>query len=150
MPDLPKLEVVIAYLRCYPCLEKLKIKFYCYTSWKTTGPKDAVHCDPSAPVECLDHSLKTIVLQSYIGEKPQVDFAKFFVERARFLEVIKFCVNGCCTPEWLEDHCRQLNIENRASRRALFPFVLQHELPRIFWTDDGVLSREDPFVDCTT
>ncbi|XP_066380804.1 F-box/FBD/LRR-repeat protein At1g13570-like [Miscanthus floridulus] len=61
MPELPKLEVVIAYLRCFPCLEKLKIKFYCYTSWKTTGPKDAVHCDPSAPVECLDHSLKTIV-----------------------------------------------------------------------------------------
>ncbi|KAG2556386.1 hypothetical protein PVAP13_8NG078100 [Panicum virgatum] len=26
MPDLPKLKVVIAYLRCFPCLEKLKIK----------------------------------------------------------------------------------------------------------------------------
>jgi hypothetical protein len=100
--------------------------------------------------ECLDHSLKTIVLQSYIGEKPQVDFAKFFVERARFLEVMKFCVNGCFTPEWREDHCRQLNIENRASRCALFLFVLQHELPRIFWMDDGVLSRENPFIDCTT
>jgi hypothetical protein len=31
---------------------------------------------------------------------------------------MKFCVNGCFTPEWLEDHCRQLNIENRASRCA--------------------------------
>jgi hypothetical protein len=28
--------------------------------------------------------------------------------------------------------------------------VLQHELPRIFWMDDGVLSRENPFIDCTT
>jgi len=88
-----------------------------------------------------------LIRQANRGEKPQVDFAKFFVERARFLEVIKFCVNGCCTPELLEDHCRQLNIENRASRCTLFPFVLQNELLCIFWMD-GVLSREDPFIDC--
>jgi hypothetical protein len=63
-----------------------------------------LHAMETGPVECLDHSLKTIVLQSYIGGEPQVDFAKFFVERARILEVMKLCVNGGCTPEWLEDH----------------------------------------------
>jgi hypothetical protein len=43
------------------------------------------------------------VLQSYSGQEPHVDFAKFFVKRARILEVKKFCITGWfCTPGWLE------------------------------------------------
>ncbi|CAM0148252.1 unnamed protein product [Urochloa decumbens] len=147
MPNLPKLEVAIAYLRCFPCLEKLKIKFV-RNIWPRSL-KDAVHFAPSAPVECLDHSLKIIVLQSYSGEKPHADFAKFFVKRARILEVMKFCVDpwcGTCTPKWLEDQCSQLDIENRASRCAEFPFVLESDLPLKFWME-GAFSRNDPFID---
>ncbi|CAN6285451.1 unnamed protein product [Urochloa humidicola] len=148
MPELPKLEVVVAYLRCFPCLEKLKIKFV-RKRW-SESPKDAVRCSPSAPIQCLDRSLKIIVLQSYSGEKPHADFAKFFVKRARILEVMKFCVDtwcGTCTPKWLEDQCRQLDIENRTSRCAQFPFVLESDLPLKFWME-GAFSRNDPFIDC--
>jgi hypothetical protein len=110
--------------------------------------EDAVHCDPSAPVECLDQSLKTITLQSYSGQKPHVDFAKFFVKRARILDVMKFCVAAWfCMPTWLEDQCRLLDIENSASRCAQFPFVLERDLPCRFWME-GAISRNDPFVEC--
>ncbi|RLN08799.1 hypothetical protein C2845_PM11G11400 [Panicum miliaceum] len=120
MPNLPKLKVVIAYLKCFPCLEKLKIKFV-RNRW--TSLKDVVHCAPSAPVECLDHSLKIIVLQSYSGEKPHADFAKFFVKRARILEVMKFCVNAwSITPIWLEDQCRRLDM--RTGPQAVLSFLL--------------------------
>ncbi|CAL4912935.1 unnamed protein product [Urochloa decumbens] len=128
MPKLPELNVVIAYLRCFPCLEKLKIKFV-RNKWPESL-KDAVHCAPSAPVQCLDHSLKIIVLQSYSGEQPHADFAKFFVKRARILGVMKFCVAAwSTTPIWLEDHCRRLDIENRASLCAQFPFVVSATCP---------------------
>lgn len=111
-----------------------------------------MHCDPSAPVERLDHSVKTIVLQSYSGQKAHVDFAKFFLKRARILEVMKFCVAPwCCTPRWLEDgrpldQCRWLDTGNRASRCAQFPFVLERDLPFRFWME-GAYSRNDPFIE---
>lgn len=102
---------------------------------------------PSAPVECLDHSLKTTVLQSYLGQKAHVDFAKFFVTKARILEVMKLCAPPWCTQVWLEDQCRRLNIENIASRFAQFHFVLHNDLPLRFWMD-GAFSRNDPFIEC--
>ena len=46
--------------------------------------------DPFAPIKCLDHSLETILLQSYDGLKTHVEFTKFFVKRAKVLRVMKF------------------------------------------------------------
>ncbi|TVU44129.1 hypothetical protein EJB05_03562, partial [Eragrostis curvula] len=126
MPE-PDLNVATGYLRCFPAnLEKLHIKFF-VNIW-TTPPEDALICDPSssAPIECLDRSLKTVVLQSYSGVPQHVEFARFFVERARVLEVIKFycycySVSGCETSWLRSQRSRQLNVENSASRRAQVP-----------------------------
>ncbi|KAL6637594.1 hypothetical protein ACP70R_025166 [Stipagrostis hirtigluma subsp. patula] len=144
MAEWLKLKVVISYLRCFPCLEKLKIKFS-QSGWNTYL-EGAVPSDPYAPIECLDRSLKTIMLQSYSGQKPHAEFAKFFVESARVLEVMKFYTTEEVTRKWLEEQCRRLNIENRASRCVRFPFMLERELPLRFWMDDG-FSSDDPFED---
>ncbi|TVU20698.1 hypothetical protein EJB05_30289, partial [Eragrostis curvula] len=142
MPE-PNLEVVIGYLTCFPCLEKLHIKLIEYAQ-KNLNP--ALHLDPSAPIECLDRSLKTIVLQSYEGLETHVKFARFFVERAKVLEVMKFCSIRDCATRWLRTQFRLLNIENRASRYAEFPFVHQYDWPERFWVDGG-FSSDDPFME---
>lgn len=77
MPQL-KLKVVIGYLACFPCLEKLHVKLLMYT-WNSY--KCALRWDPSCPIECLNRGLKTIVLQSYGGRRTHVEFAKFFLSK---------------------------------------------------------------------
>ncbi|TVU44007.1 hypothetical protein EJB05_03431, partial [Eragrostis curvula] len=142
MPE-PELDVVVGYLTCFPCLEKLHIKLF-KNVWKNL--ELTLPLDPSAPIECLDRSLKTIVLQSYEGLKAHVKFARFFVERARVLEVMKFCSLRDCAMRWLRTQFRLLNIENRASRHAEFPFVHQYDWPERFWMNDG-FSSDDPFME---
>ena len=107
--------------------------------------KCALRWDPSCPIECLNRSLKTIVLQSYGGRRTHVEFAKFFfIKRARVLEVMKFCFIGAYTTRWHQKQHRKLNINSRASRRAKFLFVDQCALPSRFWMDK-CFSRKDPF-----
>ncbi|CAL4942419.1 unnamed protein product [Urochloa decumbens] len=142
MPE-PKLKVVIDYLRCFPCLEKLNIKFN-VNIW--TSLETDLHGDPFTPNNCLDHSLKTIVLQSYDGLKTHIEFAKFFVKRAKVLRVMKFCCSRVCTARWIQNQHRRLNMERRASRRAQFAFVSESDLPLKFWLDEG-FSRDDPFIE---
>lgn len=103
----------------------------------------ADHYDPSSTVECLDRSLKTIVLQPYDGLSSHVEFAKFFVQRAMVLKCMKFCCLKKCSAKWIQDQCRQLNIENKASRCAEFVFERDHDSSE-FWMDEA-LSRDVPF-----
>jgi len=142
MPE-PKLTVVLDYLRCFPCLEKLNIKFN-VNIWTSLEP--GLPNDPFAPIKCLDHSLETILLQSYDGLKTHVEFTKFFVKRAKVLRVMKFCCRRLCTTRWIQNQHRRLNLERRASRRARFAFVSQCDLPLTFWLDEG-FSRDDPFIE---
>jgi len=142
MPE-PKLTVVLDYLRCFPCLEKLNIKFN-VNIWTSLEP--GLPNDPFAPIKCLDHSLETILLQSYDGLKTHVEFTKFFVKRAKVLRVMKFCCRRLCTTRWIQNQHRRLNLERRASRRARFAFVSQCNLPLTFWLDEG-FSRDDPFIE---
>ncbi|CAL4936781.1 unnamed protein product [Urochloa decumbens] len=142
MPE-PKLKVVINYLRCFPCLEKLSIKFN-VNIW--TSLETDLHWDPFAPNKCLDHSLKTIVLQSYDGLNKHVEFAKFFVKRAKVLRLMKFCCSRACTTRWIQNQHMRLNMERRASRHAQFAFVSESDLPLKFWLDEA-FSRDDPFIE---
>lgn len=106
--------------------------------------KCALRWDPSSPIECLNRSLKTIVLQSYGGRRTHVEFAKFFIKRARVLELMKFCFIGADTTRWHQKQHRQLNINSTALRRTKFLFVRQCDSPSRFWMDK-CFSRKDPF-----
>jgi hypothetical protein len=105
-----------------------------------------MHGDPFAPNKCLDHSLKTVVLQSYDGLKTHVAFAKFFVKRAKVLRVMKFCCSRVCTARWIQTQHRRLDMAGRASRCARFAFVSEYDLPLKFWFDEG-FSGDDPFIE---
>ncbi|GJN22794.1 hypothetical protein PR202_gb10393 [Eleusine coracana subsp. coracana] len=135
MPE-PNLKAVIGCLRCFPCLEKLHVKFG--YSWKHLEGA-GIYNNTITPIECLQRSLRTIVLRPYQGLKLHVEFAKFFIERAMVLELMKFGSSGKCTTRWAQEQRTELNIENRASSSAQFCFAL--DLPSTFWMGEGLLQR---------
>ena len=76
----------------------------------------------TCPIECLELNLKAIVLNTYEGKTPDVDFAKFFVLNAKVLKVMKFGVCGTYNEKWMANQQRRLQLDKRASRDAQFDF----------------------------
>jgi hypothetical protein len=101
--------------------------------------------DPLDPIQCLELHLKKVVLKNYFGNRPDVNFAKFFVLNAKVLDEMKFGVFSNCNDKWKSNQHRRLQLDNRASRDARFEFKSS------FWsffthnqhTHD--LAMEDPF-----
>ena len=83
--------------------------------------KNVHHLDPTDPIECLGH-LRYVELKCYMGKKPDVSFAKFFVLNAKVLELMKFVVEGGCTQSWRTNQYKRLQFDSRASRNAQFDF----------------------------
>ena len=96
--------------------------------------------DPLTPIECLDRSLKTIELQPYESLNSHIEFAKFFIKRAKILELMKFGWCSYCAKKWIEVQHRKLDIENKASKRAQFSFEHEYDFSK-FWLDEA-LSEE--------
>ncbi|CAL4951772.1 unnamed protein product [Urochloa decumbens] len=135
MPE-PNLKLAIDCLKCFPCLEKLHIEFsQPWMDWEGAGLYD-----PLTPIECLNRSLKTIELQPYEGRISHIEFAKFFIKRAKTLERMKFGKCTWCATKWIQDQHRKLDIENRASIGAQFSFEHQGDF-LTFWLD-GALSED--------
>ncbi|CAM0955901.1 unnamed protein product [Alopecurus aequalis] len=112
----PNLDAVVAFLRVFPCLERLYIM-----STLQMDMKNVHHLDPTDPIECLSH-LRYVELRCYVGKKPDVDFAKFFVLNAKVLELMKFVVEDGCTQSWRTDQYKQLQFDGSASQNAQFDF----------------------------
>ncbi|TVU44137.1 hypothetical protein EJB05_03570 [Eragrostis curvula] len=135
----PNLKQVIDSLRCFPSIEKLHIKTEnWWMSLEGAGGFDAL----VTPIECLDRSLKIIELQPYKGYNSHVEFAKFFVERAKVLELMKFSGCGGDSPRWVQDQHRLLNAASKASRHA--QFSLGDEIESRNWMQ-YCFTRDDPF-----
>ena len=101
---------------------------------------------PSDPIECLKFHLKKVVLKVYDGKRLEVDFARFFVLNARVLERMEFGLVNNRNDEWRDNHRRQLQLKDRASRDARFEFK------KFTWTTFKYidkrthdLSTADPF-----
>ncbi|CAO1939949.1 unnamed protein product [Urochloa humidicola] len=138
------LDVVINFMKCFPCLEKLYIKT------RYPGEKNAWCHKYRNLVGTLDIRLKKIVLLGYRGNKSHVNFAKFFVRNARVLESLVFEKQERISNEWIERQHNLLQTRNRASRGAKFDFVYHNSRPGpLGWVGNELahdLSTADPFV----
>ncbi|TVU44144.1 hypothetical protein EJB05_03577, partial [Eragrostis curvula] len=120
----PNLKPVIDSLRCFPSIEKLHVKIVDNWWMSLKGAGGFV-----TPIECLDRSLKVIELRPYKGYDTHVEFAKFFIERAKILKLMKFGGCGGHSPRWIQDQHRQFNADSKASRCAQFCFEHEIESP---------------------
>ncbi|CAL5091903.1 unnamed protein product [Urochloa decumbens] len=139
------LDMVINFLKCFPCLEKLYIKTH------NTGEKNVWHNKYKNLIGTLEIRLKKIVLRYYRGNASHVNFAKFFVLNARMLQSMKLdLLDRHPSNAWIERQHGLLQIKNKASRGAQFEFVSNnsHPLPFRLTHVEQVhdLSTADPFV----
>ena len=72
------------------------------------------------PIECLDLHLTEITFNEHQGTTPEIKFARFFVEKARLLKVMRFALYSLRRSEWIakERMCLQLN--GKGSAQAEF------------------------------
>ncbi|KAM3259679.1 hypothetical protein ACQJBY_051136 [Aegilops geniculata] len=125
----PNLDVVVGFLRCFPCVEKLYIQSRLRKDMKNVGQYGTLD-----PIECLELNLKAIVLNTYEGKTPDVDFAKFFVLNAKVLEVMKFGVyRNSCNQKWVANQHMRLQLDNKASRDARFDFERDYGNCRFYY-----------------
>ncbi|CAM0953620.1 unnamed protein product [Alopecurus aequalis] len=134
------LDAVIDLMRCFPCLERLYIE--------STGPGKTnlwrrKHRDF---IRSFDIRVKTISWGCYRGIKSHVDFATFFVQNARVLELMILRVNR---EDYNEDFFAQqrnmLQLDRKASRGAQLRFTQSapHRGTMFFRVHD--LDLADPF-----
>jgi hypothetical protein len=89
--------------------------------------------DTLDPMECLELHLKVIVLNTYQGKRPDVNFAKFFVLNAKVLKVMKFGVCVSFNKKWMANERRRLQLDSRASRDARFYFERDSGLCELYY-----------------
>ncbi|KAJ1268431.1 hypothetical protein BS78_07G134500 [Paspalum vaginatum] len=122
------LDVIINIMRCFPCLEKLHIiKAYEIDMGNPFG-------EPQDHIECLDLHLKKIAMSFYDGgKKSHADFIKYVLLNARVLESIKLIVrtSQVINNKWIENQCKQLQVQNQANRGARIEFCPHQHLHEI-------------------
>ncbi|TVU40489.1 hypothetical protein EJB05_13956, partial [Eragrostis curvula] len=138
------LDVVINFMKCFPCLEKL------YIESCMPGEKNLWFHKNQNLIGTLGICIKKIVLIDYRGNKSHINFAKFFVLNAKVLQSMILEVPHKISGEWIERHHRLLETKNRASRDALVDFVYHNSRPGSLGSVGNEvahdLSTADPFV----
>ncbi|GJM97550.1 hypothetical protein PR202_ga14485 [Eleusine coracana subsp. coracana] len=139
------LDVVINFMKCFPCLDKL------YISTLMAGEKNVWRRKYRNLISTLDIRLKEIVLFNYRGSQSHVNFAKFFVLNARELELmILELQDRKNSTEWIERQHRLLQTRNRVSMGARFNFVYRNYRPGSLGFVGTEIAHDfstaDPFV----
>ncbi|CAO2190043.1 unnamed protein product, partial [Urochloa humidicola] len=143
------LDMVINFLKCFPCLENLYIK-------TTGGPgeKNTWCRKYKNLIGTTEIRLKKIVLAHYRGNASHVNFAKFFVLNARMLESMRLELYQNPSSAWIEKQHGLIQIKDKASRDAQFDFVAPNSMASnspsrtldAFVEQVHDLSTTDPFV----
>ncbi|KAG0542440.1 hypothetical protein BDA96_02G104300 [Sorghum bicolor] len=126
------LDEVIAFMRCFPCLENMYIKIStAYRQGIKSRVTNAWRQKYRNLISTLEIRLKKIVLSTYLGNKAHVNFASFFVLNAKVLEsmVLELDVPKNHDKEWIEKQKTLLQLEQRASRGVQFGFVYHFAHP---------------------
>ncbi|KAM3297851.1 hypothetical protein ACQJBY_039688 [Aegilops geniculata] len=136
----PNLDAVIGFLKCFPCLERLYV-----LSQARMEMENVQKYDPLDTIECLESYLKSVVLENYIGDMPDVEFAKFFVLNAKVLEEMKFVSSDSCDCEWKSNQHMWLQVDSRASPDARLEFMGSCVDALTDYKRTHDLSMADPF-----
>ncbi|KAM0851717.1 hypothetical protein ACQ4PT_052263 [Festuca glaucescens] len=127
------LDTIIGLMGCFPCLEKLYIQ-----SSSSGGPKNLWLRKHKNFISCHDIRLKKIVFKTYRGTGSQVSFVTFFVLNARVLESMILQIEATNDKEeFLAEHRRKLQLENRASRGAQFQFTTDKCVRNVWSINDA-------------
>ncbi|RLM86893.1 hypothetical protein C2845_PM04G07780 [Panicum miliaceum] len=110
----PSIDDAIGLMKCFPCLQKLYVLVFLDKESKRVR----LH-DPRDYLECLDLHLKKLVLINYRGIKRDVEFAKFFLLKARVLEMMELAIRRqSCDSKYLTKQGSKLQLKRRASKDA--------------------------------
>uniref|UniRef100_A0A0E0I3Y4 Uncharacterized protein n=1 Tax=Oryza nivara TaxID=4536 RepID=A0A0E0I3Y4_ORYNI len=95
----PDLDVVIGFIKCFPCVEKLYIVAFNQGNLKNIRR--------NVSLECFDLHLKMVEFINYQGNMLDLNFIRFFVLNARVLECIKLVARrDKCEAKWIENKIR--------------------------------------------
>jgi hypothetical protein len=84
------------------------------------GPKVENVAQYNNHIEWLDLHLTKITLNEYRGTSPEIKFARFFVQRASVLKVMRFALYLVRRSEWFADQRRSLQLTRKGSAEAEF------------------------------
>jgi len=131
----PNLDVVIDFLKCFPCVEKL----YIVGNFKNVRRYISL--------ECLDLHLKMVEFINYQGDLTDLNFIKFFVLNARVLECIKFVSRrDKCDAKWIKKQHQRLQLYSRASRGVTLDFQADYgACSLVHMKHICDLTKDDPF-----
>ncbi|CAO2205563.1 unnamed protein product [Urochloa humidicola] len=138
------LDMVINFLKCFPCLEKLYIK-----AARGSGEKNTWCRKYKNLIATIEIRLKKIVLTHYRGNTSHVNFAKFFVLNAKMLQSMRLELYQNPSSAWIERQHGLIQIKDKASRDAQFVFVASNGPLRTFNAfaeQVHDLSTDNPFV----
>ena len=68
-----------------------------------------------------------MTFNEYLGTAPKIKFARFFVEKARLLKVMRFALYLLRRSEWIAKECRRLQLNGKGSAEAEFQFVTSYD-----------------------
>ncbi|XP_073367973.1 uncharacterized protein [Aegilops tauschii subsp. strangulata] len=91
------------------------------------GPKVENVGEYNNPIECLDLHLTEITFNEYRGTTPEIKFARFFVEKARLLKVMRFALYLLHRSEWIAKERMHLQLNGKGSAQAEFQFVTSYD-----------------------
>jgi len=135
----PNLDVVIDFLKCFSCVEKLYIVAINQGNFKNVRRY--------VSLECLDLHLKMVEFINYQGDLTDLNFIKFFVLNARVLECIKFVSRrDKCDAKWIQKQHQRLQLYSRASRGLTLDFQADFGASSLVHMKHICdLTKDDPF-----
>ncbi|XP_008798331.2 F-box/FBD/LRR-repeat protein At1g13570-like [Phoenix dactylifera] len=112
-------------LRCFPCLETLDVLIVDMDNYDEPDLED---WELHGSCDCLDHHLKSVTLKGFLGQRTDLGFANFLIEKARVLKVM-ILISVCAWKEgWVETKQQDMSLQNKASVNAEVVFVKEkHE-----------------------
>uniref|UniRef100_A0A0D3HVM8 Uncharacterized protein n=1 Tax=Oryza barthii TaxID=65489 RepID=A0A0D3HVM8_9ORYZ len=139
----PDLDVVIGFLKCFPCVEKLYVVAFIQGNFK-----NALRY---VSLECLDLHLRMVEFINYQGNMLDLNFIRFFVLNARVLECVKLvAAHDKYGRKWMEKQQQKLQLYSRASRGITFDFQADYgSNGSIHMKHISDLTTDDPFDNLT-